>query len=31
MQFMAQYSRVRRTPFSAPAGTPAGAAVNMSI
>ncbi len=29
IQFMAQYSHVRRTPFSVPAGTPAGAAVNM--
>jgi hypothetical protein len=26
---MAQYSHVRRTPFSVPAGTPADAAVNM--
>lgn len=29
IQFMAQYSRVRRTPFSVPAGTPSAAAVNM--
>ena len=29
MQFMAQYSHVRRTPFSVPAGTPADASVNM--
>jgi hypothetical protein len=29
IQFMAQYSHVRRTPFSVPAGTPADAAVNM--
>jgi hypothetical protein len=29
MQFMVQYSHVRRTPFEAPAGTPADAAVNM--
>src|SRR3954463_4865289 len=29
MQFMVQYSHVRRTPFSVPAGTPANAAVNM--
>jgi hypothetical protein len=29
MQFMVQYSHVRRTPFSVPAGTPADAAVNM--
>jgi hypothetical protein len=26
---MLQYSHVRRTPFSVPAGTPASAAVNM--
>ena len=29
IQFMAQYSHVRRTPFSVPAGTPADASVNM--
>ena len=29
MQFMAQYSHVRRTPFSVPPGTPADASVNM--
>jgi hypothetical protein len=29
IQVMAQYSHVRRTPFSPPAGTPAAAAVNM--
>jgi len=29
MQFMAQYSHVRRTPFSVPDGTPTDAAVNM--
>jgi hypothetical protein len=29
IQFMAQYSHVRRTPFSVPAGTPSDAAVNM--
>jgi hypothetical protein len=29
IQFMVQYSHVRRTPFSVPAGTPADAAVNM--
>lgn len=29
LQFMAQYSHVRRTPFSVPAGTPAHASVNM--
>jgi hypothetical protein len=29
MQFMAQYSHVRRTPFSVPDGTPPDAAVNM--
>jgi hypothetical protein len=29
LQVMVQYSHVRRTPFSVPAGTPADAAVNM--
>jgi hypothetical protein len=29
MQFMVQYSHVRRTPFSVPEGTPQDAAVNM--
>jgi hypothetical protein len=29
VQFMAQYSHVRRTPFSVPSGTPADASVNM--
>ena len=29
MQFIGQYSYVRRTPFSVPAGTPADASVNM--
>ena len=29
MQFIAQYSHVRRTPFSVPSGTPADASVNM--
>ena len=29
IQFMAQYSHVRRTPFSVSAGTPADASVNM--
>jgi hypothetical protein len=29
MQLMVQYSHVRRTPFSVPAGTPAGASLNM--
>jgi hypothetical protein len=29
IQFMVQYSHVRRTPFSVPVGTPADAAVNM--
>jgi hypothetical protein len=29
MQFMAQYSHVRRTPFSVPDGTPPDASVNM--
>jgi hypothetical protein len=29
IQFMVQYSHVRRTPFSVPAGTPADASVNM--
>jgi hypothetical protein len=29
IQFMAQYSHVRRTPFSVPSGTPADASVNM--
>ena len=29
IQFIAQYSYVRRTPFSVPPGTPADASVNM--
>ena len=29
MQFIGQYSYVRRTPFSVPAGTPVNASVNM--